>query len=139
MQVSLKLKQDAAFEITSGSGHQLIVDGPESVGGKNVGARPMEFCLSSLGACMSVDILHILQKGRQSIDDLHIKVNATRVDEVPAIFERIEIVVSGSGSFDEKRLSRAVDLSLEKYCSVAKMLAPLVEIKAHVVPYVKSK
>jgi len=123
MHISLKRQSGAHFIAENEQGVRVDVDGPESVGGENKGVRPMQMVLVGLAGCMSVDILHILHKGRFDVDDLTIDVDATRVDAIPAVFDTIALTVKGKGSFSEAKLVRAVDLSLEKYCSVAQMLA----------------
>ena len=90
----------------------------------------MELLLVSLAGCSAVDVLHILQKGRLPIEDLKIVVDGTRKDEIPAVFETIRLDFIATGDFPLAKLERAVELSMEKYCSVAKMLAPTVNILA---------
>ena len=123
MHVTLKRQSGAHFVAKNEQGVTVDVDGPPGVGGDDKGVRPMQMVLVGLAGCMSVDILHILQKGRFEVEDLSIDVDATRVDAVPAVFDTIALTVRGKGNFTEAKLVRAVDLSLEKYCSVAQMLA----------------
>ena len=123
MHITLRRQSGAHFVAENEQGVTVDVDGPPGVGGENKGVRPMQMVLVGLAGCMSVDILHILQKGRFEVDDLSIDVDATRVDAVPAVFDTIALTVRGKGNFTEAKLVRAVDLSLEKYCSVAQMLA----------------
>lgn len=107
----------------SGSGHCVVMDGPEEIGGRNAGIRPMEMLLIGVGACSSVDVVSILKKARQEVSGCQARVEATRVDAVPAVFERIHMhfVVSGK-NLDEGKVKRAVELSAEKYCSASIML-----------------
>ena len=60
---------NALMQGESGSGHSVIVDGPESIGGQNQGMRPMELMLMSVGACSTVDVISILKKARQDVKD----------------------------------------------------------------------
>lgn len=124
MKASIDWRGDLQFEGTSGSGHRVIMDGPEDKGGKNAGVRPMEMLLLGVGACSASDVVGILKKSRQAIVDCRVEVTAARVDAVPAVFESIHLhfIVSGS-ELDEKRVKRAVDLSADKYCSASIMLA----------------
>lgn len=128
MKVALRKVGPALFEAKNERGNTTFVDGPADVGGQDAAFRPMENVLVSLAGCAAVDVLLILQKGRHTVDDLRIEVDGQRKDAVPAVFETIHVHFSAQGSFDLGKLERACDLSMEKYCSVAKMLAPTVTI-----------
>ena len=88
----------------------------------------MEMVLMGVAGCSAVDLLLILGKQRQEPEDVNISVKANRVDEIPSVFSDIHVHFEVSGKVDEKKLIRAASLSLDKYCSVAKMLSPTVEI-----------
>ena len=128
MNIKLKHLSGAKFEAINEEGQTAVLDGPEVVGGKGEGVRPMEMVLMGLAGCAAVDVLLILQKGRQEVVNLDIDVKATRADAVPAVFRDIHIVFTAGGTFTEKQLARAAGLSIEKYCSAAAMLRPGVEI-----------
>lgn len=128
MNVTIKRVNAAHFEAFTQSGHRIPLDGPADIGGENRGARPMEMVLVGLAGCSAVDILHILQKGRASVDDVEIEVAAKRADAIPAVFSEIHLRFRVSGSMSTAQAERAAMLSMEKYCSVARMLAPTVQI-----------
>ena len=109
MQATIKWVEDVNFLAESGSGHQVVVDGPESHGGRNAGARPMELILMGLGGCTSFDVMSILKKSRQEVTDCVAHLEAERADEVPAVFTKIKIhfVVSGR-SLKEAAVARFV-------------------------------
>jgi putative redox protein len=123
MKATVKWIDGAMFVGESGSGHAVIMDGPEEIGGRNMGFRPMEMLLLGVGACSSVDVMNILKKGRQEVTHCEANVEATRVDAVPAVFEKIHLhfIVSGK-DLDAGKVKRAVELSAEKYCSASIML-----------------
>ena len=123
LNASVKWVDGAALVAESGSGHAVVLDGPPDHGGRNIGMRPMEMLLISVGACSSIDVIGILQKSRQDIIDCEVKLEADRVDAVPAVFTKIRMhfIVSGRG-LKESHVKRAVDLSAEKYCSASIML-----------------
>lgn len=123
MQAMVKWVDGAMFVGESGSGHSVVMDGPEDLGGRNVGIRPMEMLLIGMGGCASYDVVSILKKSRQQVSGCRAEVQAQRADEVPAVFTAINIhfVVSGQ-ELKEKQVSRAVSLSAEKYCSASIML-----------------
>jgi putative redox protein len=108
----------------SGSGHSVVMDGPESLGGHNLGIRPMELLLIGAGGCASFDVISMLEKGRQHVVSCDVKLQAERADAVPAVFTKINMhfVVTGV-KLKESQVERAVALSAEKYCSASIMLA----------------
>ncbi len=116
------------YEANNSHGERVRLDGPAQLGGMMKGFRPMEMVLVGLAGCSAVDIEHILEKGRHQLQSLTVKVMGQRADEVPAVFTDIHVVFSASGSFDQKTLERAITLSMETYCSVAKMLDGRVRI-----------
>lgn len=122
MKVKLTRQGGAKFEAVDEDGHVAVIDGPPSVGGANDGIRPMQLVLMGLAGCSAVDVLHILHKGRHEVDDLEIEVEGTRADAVPAVFADVHLRFIASGAFDQGKLDRAVELSVTKYCSVARML-----------------
>jgi putative redox protein len=123
MEARIKFVENAAFIGTSGSGHAIVIDGPPDIGGKNLGVRPMELMLMSVGACSAVDVVHILRKGRHAVDDVQVEVKGERTDTDPKVFTKIHLhfVVRGKG-LAAPTVERAVQLSAEKYCSASIML-----------------
>ena len=128
LEIDVELDGKTSFVAKNAQGGQLRLDGPsEPLGGS---LRPMEAVLAALAGCSSIDVVEILRKQRQPLEGLSIKVLGTRADSVPAVFTRIEIVFAARGAVAPEKLRHAVDLSLDKYCSVARMLQPGVEIVA---------
>ena len=123
MKATVKWIEAAKMEGSSGSGHLVTIDGPESIGGKNQGMRPMELMLMSVGACSSVDVITILKKGREKVEDCIVEVEGERANTIPSVFERIHLnfKVSGKG-LDKQKVMRAVELSANRYCSASIML-----------------
>ncbi|CEA06677.1 OsmC/Ohr family protein [Pseudomonas saudimassiliensis] len=123
MKAHIKWVDGAMFLGESGSGHTIVMDGPEESGGRNMGVRPMETVLIGLGGCASYDVVSILKKGRQDIRDVHTVLEAERADSEPKVFTKIHVhfVVKGK-QLKEAQVKRAVELSAEKYCSASIML-----------------
>ena len=123
MKARIKWVENALFVGESGSGHAVVMDGPEDSGGRNLGIRPMEMLLLGTGGCSSFDVINILKKGRHPVSDCVCEIEAERADEVPAVFTKIHLhfVVSGCG-LKESAVRRAVELSAERYCSASIML-----------------
>ena len=129
MKATLNKIGKIAFEGEADSGHRMIMDGSPDNGGENLGTRPMEMVLLGLGGCSGIDVSLILEKSRQQVTDCRIELEGARADDIPAVFTDIHLryIVSGE-NLDEKKVARAVSLSMEKYCSVTRMLAPTVNI-----------
>jgi len=123
MQATVKWVDGALFLGESGSGHAVVMDGPEDHGGRNMGLRPMEMLLLGLGGCANFDVMSILRKSRQNVTDCKVEVEAERADAIPAVFTKIHLkfVVSGV-SLKENHVKKAVELSATKYCSASIML-----------------
>lgn len=123
MKATVKWTDGAMFLGESGSGHTVVMDGPEDLGGRNLGVRPMEMLLLGTGGCAIYDVLSVLRKARQQVVDCRVELDAQRADSVPAVFTRINLhfVVTGVGLKDS-HVKRAVDLSADKYCSASIML-----------------
>lgn len=130
--MNIKLVQEGPvkFTATNATGASLVIDGPADMGGENAGLRPMETLLSALAGCSAVDVIHIMKKQRQEMEKLEVEVDGERADAVPAVFTRIHLKFVGYGPIDPAKFGKAVELSMEKYCSVSKMLEPTVEITA---------
>ena len=123
MKATVKWTDGALFVGESGSGHAVVMDGPEDLGGRNLGVRPMEMLLLGTGGCSIYDVLSMLKKARQQVVDCRVEMDAERADAVPAVFTRINMhfVVTGVGLKDSQ-VKRAVELSADKYCSASIML-----------------
>ena len=113
----------------SGSGHSVVMDGAPESGGRNLAARPMEMVLIGMGGCTAFDVVAILKKARQPIDDCIVALSAERAEDIPRVFTKIHVhyTVKGRG-LSEKQVAKAVNLTAEKYCSVSIMLAKSAEI-----------
>lgn len=135
MRIELRKVGACAFQVEDGRGHAVVIDGPASLGGTDAGMRPMEMFLAALASCSAVDVVMILEKQKQPLRDLAIFVEGERADAVPAVFTRIKLRFVAYGTVAENKMTRAVQLSVDKYCSVAKMLVPgvLVEHESAVV------
>lgn len=123
MKATVKWVDNAMFLGESGSGHSVVMDGPEDHGGRNMGVRPMEMLLLGLGGCTSFDVMSILAKQRQNVVDCVADIEAERADTVPSVFTKIHVNFKVSGrNLKESLVERAVALSAEKYCSASIML-----------------
>ena len=107
------------------SGHAVIFDADRK---HNSAPGPMEMLLGALGACSSVDVVEILRKKRQKLESLEIEISGERASEPPSVWTKIEMIYKLTGMLDEKAVRDAIELSQNKYCSVAATLRKTAEI-----------
>ncbi|WP_413719131.1 OsmC family protein [Silicimonas sp. MF1-12-2] len=113
---------DKTFTGQTESGHSIVIGTADGTAPKP-GPSAMELILMGAGSCSAWDVVEILRKGRQAIEDVIVELDADRADEAPKVFTQIHLhfIVKGRG-LDQKRVARAIDLSVEKYCSATTML-----------------
>ncbi len=101
------------------SGPAVVMDADAEVGGHNSGARPMELLLIGVGGCSGMDIVSILKKKKEKVTGVEINVDGKKAEDYPQKFTEfdIEFVVRGK-NHREEAVKRAVQLSMDKYCSV---------------------
>lgn len=122
--IHLELKHpDFGFTASDQQGNSMEMDIPVSQGGHDKGLRPMQTLLAALGGCSGVDVVNILLKQHQGIDTFHISVDGEREGNVePSLWKSIQIHYELLGSIEPSKALRAVELSMQKYCSVAETL-----------------
>ena len=129
MEAHVRWLDGASFVAETGSGHAIVIDGPESIGGRNIGPRPMELMLLSVGSCSCVDVLFILKRARQKVVDCDVKITGERAETDPKVFTDIHLQFTVTGhALKLAQVERAVKLSAEKYCSASLMLQGSVNI-----------
>jgi len=122
---SIKWLGDEKFLGTGASGHLVPFDSDRD---SNKAPGPMEMVLLALGACTATDMVTILEKQRQKVESLEVVCSGERAAEPPRVWTQLEVVFRLRGAVEEAALKRAMDLTAEKYCSVAAMLRKTAEI-----------
>lgn len=124
MKIELQRQNDAVHFVASNEdGNTVHLDGAPSIGGQDKGVRPMQLMLMGLAGCSSMDVISILKKQKQDIKDYKVVVKAQREEgAVPSLFTDIEVEFIIEGEVDQKKAERAVELSMNKYCSVTKIM-----------------
>ena len=107
------------FVAISPSGHIVAVDSDRE---SNKAPGPMELVLLALGACTATDVVSILEKKRQKLESLEVICSGERAKEPPTVWIKLEILYRLRGPLDEAAVKHAIELSEDKYCSVAAML-----------------
>jgi putative redox protein len=113
------------FAATGPSGHTVAFD---SDGQSSTAPSPMEMTLMALGACTATDIVIILEKKRQKLESLEVVCSGERAANPPRVWVKLDVLFRVRGTVDESALNRAIELTKDKYCSVAAMLQKTAEI-----------
>jgi len=124
-----KLQGSQHFEAQNEQGGAIRIDGATEVGGIEGGLSPMQLLLAAIGGCSAIDIVSILEKQRQDLQDLAVEVDGDKQKrDTFSEFETIHLHYTFTGDLDARKVERAIDLSLGKYCSVSKALEKTSEI-----------
>jgi putative redox protein len=114
---------DFGFEAVDENGHVLKMDSSPESGGLNYGVRPMQALLMGLAGCSAIDVLMILKKQRQEVKDYKMVINGEREKgKEPSLWEDVDIEFHLYGDIGEDKATKAAELSIDKYCSVAATL-----------------
>src|SRR5664279_4357896 len=114
---------DFGFQAKDENGHILHTDSSIENGGSNYGFRPMQLLLAGLGSCSAIDMVSILKKQRQTVDNFKIKIAGEREKEkIPSLWESVEVTFELYGNIDLEKAKKAAALSMEKHCSVVETL-----------------
>jgi putative redox protein len=113
---------------TGSGGHTVVMDAPAGRT-KWAGFKPAELLLAALVGCTGVDFTSILAKQRQCVTSISAEVHGEQEQDPPWAYRTIDIVFTVRGkSLDRRAVDRALDLALERYCSVGATLAGAVAI-----------
>ncbi|WP_317047929.1 OsmC family protein [Pseudochryseolinea flava] len=124
IKVELSRLNDAFhMEARNEQGSIIHLDASPDIGGQNLGMRPMQLLLAAFGGCSVIDIINILKKQRQDLQDVKVTVTGERQkDVVPSLYTEVHAHFKLFGNLDQSKVEKAVTLSVDKYCSVAKTL-----------------
>lgn len=122
----VQLAADDLFVAFAPSGHAVTIDTDSA---RNSAPSPMELLLLALGSCTGVDVVSILRKKRQRVTNYSVEVRGERREEHPRSYKRMEVhhIVTGR-NISGRSVAQAIELSEQKYCSVAATLRPTAEI-----------
>jgi putative redox protein len=124
-----RLNDGFHLEARNENGNVAHIDASPEIGGTNKGMRPMQLLLAAMGGCSSIDIINILKKQRQDLKDIKITVTGEREkDATPSLYTEVHAHFKLYGDLDEDKVQKAVALSVEKYCSVAKTLEKTAQV-----------
>lgn len=132
MKASVVLDHGMTFLAKANTGFTIQIGASPAVGGDNDGPRPLELMLMSLGSCTAMDVISILRKKRQDVSDFEVQLQADRASDHPHVFTDIVInyVVRGR-DISPAAVTRAIELSRDKYCPAWAMLKKSVNSIEH--------
>jgi putative redox protein len=130
MKIEVRRVNDAfLMEAENADGNKLFMDASPAIGGVNGGFRPTELLLAAAGGCSSIDIIEILKKQKQPLQELKVTIEGEREkDVIPSLFRKIHLHYTLKGDLDKGKVERAISLSTQKYCSVIKTLEHVAKI-----------
>ena len=128
--ITTKWLGNMAFESNNPSGNNLIMDIAVEDGGGGSGFRPKALMLSSLAGCSGLDVAALIKKMKLEVEEFTIETIANMTEEHPKYYDKVTIEYHFKGkNLDEKKLRRAVNLSIEKYCGVMEMFRQFAELE----------
>lgn len=128
MKISLKrINDNYLFETINENGNIVLLDNKSEAEPK--GSSPMDLLLRGIAGCSSIDVVMILKKQNHELEDLQVEVEGFREEgAIPNVFKKIHLNFMLKGDLPAAKAERAVKLSMDKYCSVSKMLEKSAEI-----------
>ncbi|MEO1032783.1 OsmC family protein [Winogradskyella sp.] len=133
-------KGGLTFESDNPSGKTVIMDTDIEGQDERYGLSPKAMMLSSLAGCSALDVISILDKMNEAIDDFKIEVVGELTDEHPRYYHTVEVEYHFYGTdLNKKKCERAVNLSVDKYCGVMEMFKRFAEVKTNIVYHIGTK
>ena len=126
MTIKLELLNEAFhLKAVNDTGAIINIDGSKEIGGLNLGFTPMQLLLAGVGGCSAIDVISILKKQKQEIKSMRIEVEGEK-EKVDSHSEwrNIHLKFILEGEIEKEKAEKALNLSMEKYCSVSKSLQP---------------
>lgn len=121
------------FQVENEAGAKLSIDAAPAIGGTDQGLRPMELVASGVAGCIAIDLILILQKQRINTEIFNIDIEAKRVEGIPSPFENIHLKFELDQEIDKTRLTKNIQLVIDKYCSVSASLKDAIEITFEII------
>lgn len=121
--------KDMRFSAINGRDDRISIDVTPPAGQKGGGNTPIELLLHAVGSCSGMDVISFLHEGKESLDHFQIDVSGWRDEStVPALVKKVHMKYCVAGEIEPQKVIRAIQLSIDKYCTVAHMIMPQVEV-----------
>jgi putative redox protein len=131
--VTTEWQQEMVFKSDNPSGDEIFIDSSEEFGGTNSGLRPKAMMLSSLAGCSGLDVVSLLKKMKAEVDDFKIITTGELTDEHPKYYHKVKIDYHFYGEeLNEKKINKAVNLSIERYCGVFEMFRHFAKMETEI-------
>src|SRR5690554_3860879 len=91
MKARIKWVENRIFVGESGTGHSIVLGSGGGASGGSIAPSPMELLLIGLGGCTAFDVDHILEKGREPVEDCVVELEAERAETEPRVFTRVRL------------------------------------------------
>lgn len=133
--MKIKVKKIKGLQLLAENekGHKIVMDTKKEVGGFESSMTPMELVLAALGGCTAMDVISILDKMRLDYEEFFIEVKGERKNEHPRVYKKVELTYNFKGkNLDIKKIEKAIELSLNKYCSVSNMINKTAQIRYNI-------
>ena len=131
--VTTTWKENMEFESDNPSGLNLTMDAGEESGGEGKGYRPKALMLASLAGCSGLDVVSLLKKMHAEVADFKIDVTAELTDEHPKFYNKVKVDYHFSDTeLQPKKIQKAVNLSVTKYCGVMEMFRQFAEVEIEI-------
>lgn len=130
MQISLKRVDHAVlFEASNSRGHTVRIEGRRDMGGSESAPTPTEYLLMSHAGCTAIDVVELLRKMRQPLVHLELESQGhMEEDRLPKVFTTIHLHYRLFGDIQPEKAEKAISMSIEKYCTVSKMIDSVARI-----------
>ena len=126
-------KENMKFESDNPSGLNLVMDAGEDSGGQGEGDRPKALMLASLAGCSGLDVVSLLKKMQAEVVDFKIEVTAELTDEHPKYYKNVKVDYHFTDAeLQPKKIQKAVNLSVTKYCGVMEMFRQFADVKTEI-------
>lgn len=131
--VTTEWQQEMVFKSDNPSGDEVFIDSSEEFGGTNSGLRPKAMMLSSLAGCSGLDVVSLLKKMKVKVDDFKIITTGELTDEHPKYYHEVKIDYHFYGEeLNEKKINKAVNLSVDRYCGVFEMFRQFAKMETEI-------
>ena len=133
-------KGGLTFESDNPSGKSVVMDTDIEGQDKRFGLSPKAMMLSSLAGCSGLDVISILDKMKEEIDDFKIEVSGELTEEHPKYYHSVTVDYHFYGSdLNKKKCEKAVNLSIEKYCGVMEMFRRFAKVETNIIYHIATK
>ena len=122
--VQLEWLRSRMFVGTDHLGNSIAIGYQREDEPQGAGINPSDMLLLAAASCSAYDVVQILEKGKQPLEDLRVDVSAEQSQENPFPYVSLHFKYRIKGAVDPAKMQRAMDLSEEKYCSVLATLKP---------------